>query len=59
MTRKKIEILPLKKVPPFSQQCRECGRIAHTSRFVKGTGGTDKPPLCRKCYGKLKTDTPR
>ena len=53
--RKKVEEGMGLRLPPFSQQCREGGTIAHTTRFVKGTGGPDKPPLCKECYSKLRT----
>ena len=58
MTRKKVEEGMGLRLPPFSQQCRECGIIAHTTRFVRGTGGANKPPLCKECYGKLRTHAP-
>ena len=51
MTRKKVEEGMGLKLPPFSQQCRECGIIAHTTRFVRGTGGANKPPYVRSVTG--------
>ena len=55
MSRKKVEAGKGVRLPPFSQQCRECGTVAHITRFVRGTGGTNKPPLCKECYAKLRT----